>query len=62
MPERFSNQALSISVNGDGHSFTRARPTSMYCPPVVWRQWTARTFFPPGFSADLAAGSISTTS
>jgi len=43
------------------HSFTRASPTSMYCPPCVCRQWTASTFF-PGRSACRPAGSISITS
>ena len=27
-------------------SSTLTSPTSMYCPPECWRQWTARTFFP----------------
>ena len=28
-------------------STTSTNPTSMYCPPPVWWQWTAITFFPP---------------
>ena len=30
----------------------------MYCPPLIWWQWTASTFL-PGFNDAFAAGRIS---
>ena len=33
---------------------TSTKPTSIYCPPPVWWQWTAIKFF-PGFSAAIPA-------
>ena len=58
-PRRHRGGNIESGLHPD--HFRSMIPASMYCPPVVWRQWTAMTFW-PGFSAARASGRIANSS